>query len=252
MLRRRLLLALAPMLASRLGPMPAWAASDETPLVPFDDDQALEAVQREAVAALGSRIVAPADPVAGNPLGDVTLVVFTDPLCPFCRRLIPTVRALLRQDHDVKVVWKDIPVLGPASQLEARALLAAQAQGGYDRMQEALMLVPGPLDRDDLRAMADALDLDGNALLRDLDDPAIKARLAANIALAQQIHVVGTPATVVGGRVVPGAARLDDLEGIVAEARATRDGKGRGAAVESPISPSIPAPASPSPAGTRD
>ncbi len=190
-----------------------------------DGDQELDTAQRAAVAALGTRIVGPADPVAGNPLGDVTLVVFTDPLCPFCQRLVPTVRALLQEDHGVKVVWKDIPVLGPASQLEARALLAAQRQGGYDRMQDALTKVPRPLDRDDLRALADALDLDGNALLRDLDDPAIKARLAANIALAQQLHIEGTPATVVGGRIVPGAVHLDDLEGIVAEARVKGTGR---------------------------
>ena len=216
-MRRRLLLTLAPALAPAL----VWAASQETPLGRYDDsDQELDAAQRAAVAALGSRIVKPTDPVAGNPLGDVTLVVFTDPLCPFCRRLIPTVRALLQEDRSVKVVWKDIPVLGPASQLEARALLAAQAQGGYDRMQGALTMVPGPLDRDDLRSLADALDLNGNALLRDLDDPSIKARLAANVALAQQLHIEGTPATVVGGRVVPGAVHLDDLEEIVAGTRA--------------------------------
>ncbi len=229
-MRRRLLLALglalAPALTHALAAASSGAAPQETVLVSnADSDQQLEAAQRAAVAALGSRIVDPADPVAGNPLGDVTLVVFTDPLCQFCRRLVPTVRALLQADRDVKVIWKDIPVLGPASQLEARALLAAQAQGGYDRMQGALLQVPGPLDRDDLRGLADALDLNGNALLRDLDDPAIKARLTANIALAQQLQIEGTPATVVGGRVVPGAVHLDDLEGIVADARTRGNGR---------------------------
>ena len=222
-MHRRLLLALAPFLSllASAAALADPAAPQETPLGFFGNgDQELDAAQRAAVAALGSRIAEPTDPVAGNPLGDVTLVVFTDPLCPFCRRLVPTVRALLQEDRDVKVVWKDIPVLGPASQLQARALLAAQAQGGYDRMQGAMMQVPVPLDRDDLRALANALDLDGNALLRDLDDPVIKARLATNIALAQRLHIEGTPATVVGGRVVPGAVHLDDLEGIVAEARA--------------------------------
>ena len=216
-MRRRLLLSLA---FATLPSLTA-AAADETRLAPLDDDARREAAQRAAVAALGSRLVAPADPVAGNPLGDVTLVVFTDPLCPFCRRLIPLVRALLDADRAVRVVWKDIPVLGPASQLEARGLLAAQAQGGYDRMQAAMLAVPAPLDRDDLRAMADALGLDGNALVRDLDDPAIKLRLSTNIALARDLHIEGTPATVAGGRVVPGAVHYEDLEEIVAEARRT-------------------------------
>lgn len=216
-MRRRLLLSLA--FASL--PSAVMAAPDETGFTPPEDDARREAAQRAAVAAHRGRLVAPADPVAGNPLGDVTLVVFTDPLCPFCRRLIPTVRALLDADRGLRVVWKDIPVLGPASQLEARGLLAAQAQGGYDRMQAALLAVPSPLDRDDLRAAADAIGLDGNALVRDLDDPAIKLRLGENVALARDLHIDGTPATVVGGRVVPGAVHYEDLEGIVADARRT-------------------------------
>lgn len=219
-MHRRLLLtvaASAPFAALADGQAPFG----ETPFAPLDEqEQALDAAQRAAIAAIGPHIVEPADPVAGNPLGDVTLVVFTDPLCPFCRRLVPVIRTLLNEDHGVKVVWKDIPVLGPASQLEARALLAAQRQGGYDRMQAAMMSIPGPLGRDELRDLADALDLDGGALLRDLDDPAIKMRLAANIALARQLYIGATPATVVGGRVIPGAVHLDDLEAIVAEARA--------------------------------
>jgi protein-disulfide isomerase len=222
-LRRRVLLIIALAApAAALADDPA--ASGETPLTPFDaplgeTERALDAAQRAAIAALGSRIVEPADPVAGNPLGAVTLVVFTDPLCPFCRRLIPVIYALLDEDRLVKVVWKDIPVLGPASQLEARALLAAQRQDGYDQMQAALIRIPGPLNRDELRDLADALGLDGGALLRDLDDPAIKVRLAANIALARQLHIEATPATVVGGRIIPGAVHLDDLEGVIAQTR---------------------------------
>jgi protein-disulfide isomerase len=225
-MRRRPFLAglLLPAAAPAVAGGASLASPDETVLAPDDDERALDAAQRAAVTALGPRIVDAADPVAGNPLGDVLLVVFTDPLCPFCRRLVPTVYALLDADHAAKVVWKDIPVLGPASQLEARALLAAQRQGGYEALQRALAETPGPLGRDDLRDLADALDLDGNALLRDLDDPAIKVRLAANIALAQFLHVEGTPATVVGGRVVPGAVHLDDLAEIVAGARATGAG----------------------------
>lgn len=222
-MRRRVLLIIALAApAAALADDPA--ASGETPLTPFDaplgeTERALDAAQRAAIAALGSRIVEPADPVAGNPLGDVTLVVFTDPLCPFCRRLIPVIYALLDEDRLVKVVWKDIPVLGPASQLEARALLAAQRQDGYDQMQAALIRIPGPLNRDELRDLADALGLDGGALLRDLDDPAIKVRLAANVALARQLHIETTPATVVGGRIIPGAVHLDDLEGVIAQAQ---------------------------------
>ena len=55
-----------------------------------------------------------------------------------------------------------------------------------------------------------------------MDDPAIKARLDANIALAQQIGLQGTPAMVIGTRLIPGAIALDDLRAAVAEARTGR------------------------------
>ena len=92
-------------------------------------------------------IAAPGDPVAGNPKGDVTLVEFYDPRCPYCRRMLPAIQSLIQHDHKLRVVYKDIPVLGPASVLEARAILAAQRQGGYEKMQSALMSNPGATDR---------------------------------------------------------------------------------------------------------
>ena len=213
-MRRRLFLAIASLL------VPVAGVASEDAVVDFGERaRQLDAAQRDAVAALGDRVVAPSDPVSGNPLGNVMMVVFTDPLCPFCRRFIPVVRELVGMDQALKVVWKDIPVLGPASQLQARALLAAQAQGGYDRMQEAMLSVSQPLDRDDLRAMAEAIGLDGNALVRDLDQPAIKGRLADNVGIARFLHIDGTPATVLDGRIVPGALHLDDLQDMVEEAR---------------------------------
>lgn len=194
------------------------AAQDAAASFFGDDTQARAAAQHEAVAALGAHLVQPADPTSGDPFGRVTIVVFTDPMCPYCRRLLPTIEALLHEDDDVRIVWKDIAVLGPASELEARALLAAQAQSGYDRMQDAVMRTPGPLGRDALRDLADQIGLNGNRLLRDIDDPAIKARLAANLALARQLHIVATPDLIVGGELIVGAVHLDDLKRMVAAA----------------------------------
>jgi protein-disulfide isomerase len=128
----------------------------------------------------------------------------------------------LRAEPNVRVVYKDWPILGPASQLESRALLAAQRQGGYFKLQDALMHSSAPPTPDSLRAEAGRLGLDGGQLLRDMDDPAIKARLDANFALAQQIGLQGTPALVIGQRVIGGAADLAELRQAVAEARRTK------------------------------
>jgi protein-disulfide isomerase len=77
-----------------------------------------------------SLLADPADPVAGNPAGDVTVVEFYDTSCPYCRRMLPTLAALLKAEPGIRLVYKDLPVLGPTSQIETRALLAAHRQGG--------------------------------------------------------------------------------------------------------------------------
>ena len=187
-----------------------------------DEDRQHDTAQADVLRLLAGKLVDPADPVAGNPEAAVTLVEFYDTRCPYCRRMMGVTEELLRTDPGVRIVFKDLPILGPASQLESRALLAAQRQGGYLRLQAAVMRTSAPSTRDSLRAEAERQGLDGAALLRDMDDPAIKARLDANIALAQQIGLQGTPAMVIGARLIPGAVALDDLRAAVTEARTGR------------------------------
>jgi protein-disulfide isomerase len=127
---------------------------------------------------------------------------------------------LLQQDPKVKLVMKDMPILGNASQLESRALLALQRQGGYFKMQAPIMMSAAPSSRDSLRDEANSLGLDGNRMLRDMDDPVIKARLQNNLDLAKQIGIDGTPAFVIGTHLVSGAADLKELQEAIAAVRA--------------------------------
>lgn len=187
-----------------------------------DDARRQDGLMRDTLALLGPKLVDPADPVAGNPLGDVTIVEFYDTRCPYCRRMMATTAELVRLDPGVRIVWKDLPILGASSLLEARALLAAQRQGAYFKLQDALMQGGPAPTRETLVAEASRMGLDGARLLRDMDDPAIKARLDGNIALAQQIGIQGTPAMVVGSRMVAGAVEIGDLRQAVADARAAR------------------------------
>ena len=185
-----------------------------------DDSRRHDIVTRDVIAMLGPRLVDAADPVQGNPFGDVTVIEFYDTRCPYCRRMPPVLDSLLRADPKVKLVLKDLPILGPSSQLESRALLAAQRQGGYFKMQAAIMAIGGTSTRDSLRDIADRIGLDGPRMLRDMDDPAIKERLLANVALSQQLGIDGTPAFVIGSRLLAGAADLPELQRAVADARA--------------------------------
>ncbi len=162
----------------------------------------------------------PADPIAGNPAGDVTLVEFYDVRCPYCRHMLPAIESLLSSDKGVRLIYKDIPILGPGSVLGSRALLAAQRQGGYAKMQSAVMTGPADVTEDSLKAAAGASGLDWGRLRHDMDDPAIQAQIDSNLALAKAISVEGTPAFVLGERLIPGSMDLAGLQAVVKAARA--------------------------------
>ena len=162
---------------------------------------------------------APGDPVAGNPKGDVTLVEFYDPRCPYCRRMLPAIQALIQHDPQLRVVYKDIPVLGPASVLATRAILAAQRQGGYEKMQQALMNNPAQPTDALIRDTARSLGLDATRLAADMNGPAVTHKIDANLALAHELKVEGTPVWIVGDAFIPGAVDQAALESAIAAAR---------------------------------
>jgi protein-disulfide isomerase len=157
--------------------------------------------------------------MAGNPDGDVTVVEFYDLRCPYCRRMLPVLADLLRQDHGIRLVYKDIPILGEASVVGAHAVLAAQRQGGYLRLHDAIMAGAPNITESSLREAAARAGLDWGRLQRDMADPAIDARIDANLALARDLGIDGTPVYVIGTRMLPGAVDLTDLQSAVAAVR---------------------------------
>ncbi len=178
--------------------------------------------QRAALAAAKDSLVDPADPVGGNPNGDVTIVEFFDTRCPYCRRLEPSMAELLARDHGVRLVYKDLPILGPASVLGSKALLAAQKQGGYEKLRTAIMAAPPQTTRATIQEAAQRLGLDWKRLEHDMDDPAIQSRINAHLQLARSIGIEGTPALVIGGELIPGAVDLAELRKAVATVRGAK------------------------------
>lgn len=180
--------------------------------------------QQSAIASHRQDLMShPGDPEAGNPKGDVTVVEFYDPRCPYCRKMLPSIEAMLQHDHGVRLVYKDIPVLGPASTMEARALLAAHLQGGYSKMQAALMGDPAQPTPGMIAGVAKEEGLDADRLAKDMDGPEVSQRIKDNKALAQALKVTGTPTFIVGDQVIPGMVEVNDLQDAIA---AVRKGKG--------------------------
>src|SRR3954452_7775867 len=164
------------------------------------------------------------DPGKGNPQGTITGVEFFDVRCGYCKQIEPALEQLLRRQPNVRLVLKDLPILGPYSLLASRALLAAQRQGKYAELQEELMRLREEPTEPLLKREAEKLGLDWSRLRREMDDPAIRLRLEANTKLAGALRIEGTPALIIGDKLVPGAVDLATLERLVAEARQDRKG----------------------------
>jgi protein-disulfide isomerase len=188
-----------------------------------DDADREKSATRVAVLAAKDALVTENDPVAGNPHGSVTIVEFFDVRCPYCRKLEPDMAEFLASDHDVRLVYKDLPILGPASVLGTKALLAARKQDAYVKLRDALMRVPPDITRAAIETEARKLGLDSVRLLHDMDDPSVQKQIDANLHLAQRLNIQGTPAMVVGNDLLAGAVNTAELKTAVAQARSAKE-----------------------------
>jgi protein-disulfide isomerase len=161
----------------------------------------------------------PQTPIAGNPKGDVAIVEFFDYRCPYCKKVEPELEALLKQDPKLRLVLKEFPILGPVSITASHAALAAQRQGKYDAFHDAMMTARGNITDDTVYQVARSVGLDVDKLKRDMASPEVQDTVKKNMNLADALDVHGTPAFIIGDRVVPGAIDLPELKKYVAEAR---------------------------------
>jgi protein-disulfide isomerase len=174
---------------------------------------------KQALAARRKEIFDPETPVGGNPKGDVTLVEFFDYRCPYCKQVQPRLAELLADGHDLRIAYKEFPILGSVSVTAARAALAARGQGKYEAFHNVMMAAKGEITEDTVYQVAKTVGLDIDRLKRDMASPQIDAELKANQALADALDIRGTPGFVIGDQIVPGAIELSSLKELVAEAR---------------------------------
>jgi protein-disulfide isomerase len=161
----------------------------------------------------------PQSPVAGNPKGDVTLVEFFDYRCPYCKQVEPALEKLLGDDHQLRFIYKEFPVLGPESEVAAHVALAARNQGKYDAFHRAMMLTGGHIDEAVIYKVAASAGLDVDKVKQDMKSPDIAKELQANLDLGNLLEIDGTPAFIVGSTIVPGAISADALKQLIATAR---------------------------------
>lgn len=165
--------------------------------------------------------------VAGNPKGQVTLVEFFDYQCIHCKKMAPTLDALIKKDHNLRVVYKEFPIFGKSSEVASQAALAAGMQGKYLDMHHALLNIDKRLDDKIIMDTAKSVGLDLSKLKKDMDSPEVAKQLEANRQLAEKMHLMGTPAFVVASTpagqfnpksdpsFIPGAATQEALQDLI-------------------------------------
>jgi protein-disulfide isomerase len=171
------------------------------------------------VAAHAAELRADVGQVLFNPGGDVAVVEFFDYRCGYCKSMAPLLSEVASADRGVKVVLKELPILGRDSETAARAAIASRAQSKYPEFHAALMASRGRLGEREVMRLAGEVGLDLERLRRDMDDPAVDNEIAANRRLAAALKIDGTPGFVVGDRLAPGALSAAELRKLVAEAR---------------------------------
>jgi len=201
----------------------------ENPGIVFEAAQLFEEQQQANQALVAAQVLAterealerdPNAPVLGNPDGDVTVVEFFDYNCPYCRRVKPHMEALLAADPNVRVVYREWPILGEGSVFAARAALASRNQGKYEEFHWAMMELSGRAEEASVMRAAEDIGLDVVQLRRDMNAPEIDEHIATSMRLSRAMGFSGTPSFVIGDRLAPGLIDADQMISLVNQARA--------------------------------
>ena len=150
----------------------------------------------------------------GSAKPDVTLVEFFDYACPYCKASNPALDRLIKEDKGLRVVYRELPILGPDSLTAARLSLSASKRGRFNQFHDTLWNAGRPAPE----TIATASQAAGIAP-QPTEDPAVEAELKQNFQLAGQLGATGTPLFVVGNRVLSGAVGYDMLKEAIAAAR---------------------------------
>ena len=177
--------------------------------------------QRDDVLTEALVLRDPEIPSAGNLAGDITIVEYFDYQCPYCRKVEPELRQVVQDDGKVRLVFKDWPVLGPASVTAARMALASKYQDKFIQAHDALIAVNSKLTEARIREVLAGAGIDVDRLDKDLvsNSAAIDAVLARNNDQAAAFEFRGTPSFIVGKFRVPGVLTMAQFGQVIADAR---------------------------------
>ena len=174
----------------------------------------------ERLSAAGNEIATPFPGAeAGNPKGDVTIVEFTDYNCGFCRASLPDMQRLLKSDGNIRLVYRELPILSQTSRIAALWALAAARQGKHKAFHDALFAL-GRADEPNIAAAAQTAGLNITAARSFAASPQANQEIERNLAMMHQIGFNGTPTFIIGDQILEGALGYEALQSAIEKARA--------------------------------
>jgi protein-disulfide isomerase len=179
------------------------------------------------IAAALNRAAEPGDsPVRGNPKAPVTIVMYSEFQCPFCSKVVPTLGELLAlYPNDLRFVWKHLPLpFHESALLASEAALAAGEQGKFWQMHDRLFANQDKLDPASLEEHAKAIGVDVAKFKLALDSGKFRKRVEADLQLAKEAKISGTPTFLINGEMFTGAQPLEAFKQRVDEALAKLKG----------------------------
>ncbi len=156
----------------------------------------------------------------------VTIVMFSDYQCPFCKRVEPTVSQIVNEyGNDVRIVWRDNALPFHQNAMPAaEAGREAFAQGGnakFWQMHDLLFENQQALARAALERYAQQIGLDMTRFRAALDNHTHQAAIQAEIQAAGQLGARGTPAFFINGRNLMGAQPFEQFKQVIDQELAT-------------------------------
>ena len=154
-------------------------------------------------------------PYMGSEKPKVIIIEFFDYNCGYCKKSLDAVTELLRTEYDLKISFRDYPILSPSSRVAAKAALASREQGKYFKFHSALMSVQGNLNKDMIFSIASNLNIDIDKLKKDMKKIEIEEIIEQNKSLARKLDIRGTPTFIINGKIYAGALELNKLREII-------------------------------------
>lgn len=157
--------------------------------------------------------------IAGNEKGDITVVEFFDYNCPYCRQSLKDIEKLMDADKNVRVIFKEYPILGKASTTAAMAALASRKQGKYMEFHTALLSAKGRINDEQITKIAKSVGLDVEKLKADMKSADVIEAHKKNMEVGQKLGINGTPTFIFNDQVIPQVLPFEAMKQLIARIR---------------------------------